>query len=157
MKPGMTGYQCVIGPNTAFNPDFKPLRFEDFTDGLAGTLLIGETRRGVPWTKPEDLPFDMSVPLTGLGSHHGPDDSGFNALFADERPSGLLKGSVVPKSVRRIGYNASSYGTSLSVKVTSATPNVSSTTWSNHSSSVSHRSRSSRITRPPRRGIARSV
>ena len=54
-------------------------------------------------------------------------------------------------------YIASSYSTSLSVWVTSATPNVSSATWSSHSSSVSHRSRSNRIARPPRRGFARTV
>src|SRR5512142_3239371 len=55
------------------------------------------------------------------------------------------------------GYIASSYGTALSVKVVSAIPNASSATWSNQSSSVSHRSRSSRITRPPRRGIDRTA
>jgi prepilin-type processing-associated H-X9-DG protein len=82
-KPEMTGYEAVIGPATAFTPDFKPLSFEDFTDGLSNTLLVGESRRCVPWTKPEDLPFDMSVPLTGLGSHHGYHNNGFNALFAD--------------------------------------------------------------------------
>ena len=55
------------------------------------------------------------------------------------------------------GYTARSYGTALSVKVTSANPNVSSATWSSQRSSVSQRSRSSRITRPPRRGMASSV
>ena len=37
----------------------------------------------MPWTKPEDLPFDMSVPLFGLGSHHGDHNNGFNVVFAD--------------------------------------------------------------------------
>jgi hypothetical protein len=54
-----------------------------------------------------------------------------------------------------VDYIASSYSTSLSVEVTSATPSASSTTWSSHSSSVSQRSRSSRIARPPRRGRER--
>jgi prepilin-type processing-associated H-X9-DG protein len=83
LKPGMTGYQVVVGANTAFSPDFKPLRFEDITDGLSTTLLVGESLHTVPWTKPEDLPFDMTVPLSGLGSHHGYHKNGFNALFAD--------------------------------------------------------------------------
>jgi hypothetical protein len=56
-----------------------------------------------------------------------------------------------------VGYIASSYSTFLSVRVTSATPKTSSATWSNHSSSVSQRSRSRRISRLPRRGIARTV
>jgi prepilin-type processing-associated H-X9-DG protein len=84
-KTGMTNYEAVIGPDTAFTPDFKPLRsrFQDFPDGLDRTLLIGESRRCVPWTKPEDLALDMSVPLTGLGSHHGYHNDGFNVLFGD--------------------------------------------------------------------------
>ena len=79
----MTGYQAVIGPNTAFTPDFKPLQFKDFTDGVNATILVGESRSLVPWTKPEDLPLDMNLPLSGLGSHHGYHNNGFNALFAD--------------------------------------------------------------------------
>ena len=80
-KPGMTGYQAVVGPDTAFTPDFRPLRYQDFTDGTSYTLLIGETRRCVPWTKPEDLPFDMGIPLMRLGSYH--DNNGFNLLYTD--------------------------------------------------------------------------
>jgi len=94
-KPGTTGYQAVIGPATAFTPDFKPLSFQDFTDGLDQTLLVGESRRCVPWTKPEDIPFDMTLPLTGLGSHHGCHNNGFNALFADGRVP-FLKNSITP-------------------------------------------------------------
>ena len=88
-KRGTTEYQAVIGLETAFTPDFKPLRFQDFTDGTSNTLMIGETRRCVPWTRPEDLPFNISVPLMGLGSAHYKklsslrDTKGFNALFAD--------------------------------------------------------------------------
>jgi hypothetical protein len=70
-KPGTTGYQAVIGPATAFTPDFKPLPFQDFTDGLSRTLLVGESRRCVPWTKPEDLPFDMTLPLTASAATTG--------------------------------------------------------------------------------------
>jgi prepilin-type processing-associated H-X9-DG protein len=94
-KPGTTGYQTVIGPATAFTPDFKPLAFQDITDGLSRTFLVGESRRCVPWTKPEDLPFDMSVPLTGLGSHHGYHNNGFNVLFADGSVR-FLKTSITP-------------------------------------------------------------
>ena len=95
LKSGMTGYQVVVGPNTAFTPDLKPVRFRDIADGLAGTLLVGESRRPVPWTKPEDLPLDMTVPLYGLGSHHGYHNNGFNALFADGSVR-FLKRSITP-------------------------------------------------------------
>jgi prepilin-type processing-associated H-X9-DG protein len=95
LKPGMTGYQAVIGLSAAFTPDFKSLRFADFTDGLSNTLLVGESRRGVPWTKPDDLPFDMSLPLSGLGSDHGYHNNGFNALFADGSVQ-FLKSTIAP-------------------------------------------------------------
>jgi prepilin-type processing-associated H-X9-DG protein len=82
-KPGTTGYQAVIGPATAFTPDLKLLSFRDFTDGLSNTVVVGESRSSVPWTKPDDLPLDLSLPLSGLGSYHGYHNNGFNALFAD--------------------------------------------------------------------------
>jgi prepilin-type processing-associated H-X9-DG protein len=82
-KPGMTGYQAVIGPSTAFTPDFKPLKMSDFTDGLNMTLLVGESRQAVPWTKPEDVAFNMTIPNSGLGSFHGYHNNGFNVLMGD--------------------------------------------------------------------------
>jgi prepilin-type processing-associated H-X9-DG protein len=101
MQPGMTGYQVVIGPDTAFTPDFKPVRFEDFTDGLNNTLIIGESRHAVPWTKPEDLPFDTALPRIGLGSHHGYHNNGFNASFADGSVR-FLKSSITPSVLRTL-------------------------------------------------------
>ncbi len=82
-KPGMTGYQVVIGPETAFTPDFKAMRLIDFTDGASQTVLIGESRNDVPWTKPEDLAIDMAQTPSGLGSFHGYHNNGFNVLMAD--------------------------------------------------------------------------
>ena len=94
-KPGTTGYLAVIGSRTAFTPDFRLLSFRDFTDGTSNTLIVGESLRSVPWTKPEDLPLDLSVPLSGLGSHHGYHNNGFNALFADGSVR-FLKHSISP-------------------------------------------------------------
>lgn len=81
----MTEYQAVIGPHTAFRPDFRPLAFADFTDGTSNTLLVAETLHRVPWTKPDDRPFETTHPLHGLGSDHGSssNSNGFNVLFAD--------------------------------------------------------------------------
>ncbi len=90
---GMTSYVAVVGPNTAFTADFKPLSLRDFTDGTATTLLIGELRHQVPWTKPQDMPFDVPLPLNGLGSHH---KDGFNALFGDGHVR-FLKDTISPQ------------------------------------------------------------
>ncbi|WZO99014.1 DUF1559 domain-containing protein [Isosphaeraceae bacterium EP7] len=101
LTPGMTGYKVVVGPSTAFTPDFNPLRFLDFTDGLNGTLLIGESNDGVPWTKPEDLPFDMTKALSGLSSHHGNHGKGFNVLFVDGSVR-FIKSTIDPAKLSAI-------------------------------------------------------
>jgi hypothetical protein len=98
LKRGMTSYLAVVGPGTAFMPDFKPVRLDDFTDGTSTTFLVGESRRSVPWTMPEDLAFDVPLPLNGLGSHH---KDGFNALLADGSVR-FLKDSINPSVLRSL-------------------------------------------------------
>jgi prepilin-type processing-associated H-X9-DG protein len=82
-KWGMTGYIAVIGARTVFRPDYQPVRYVDITDGVERTILVAESRRAVPWTKPDDIPFAMALAPDGLGSHHGDHDNGYNVLFAD--------------------------------------------------------------------------
>ncbi len=94
-KPGMTSYLAVIGPRTIFTPDFKPVRFQDIIDGLGNTLLVTESRRSVPWTKPEDLPSGMILPPDGIGSQHGYHVGGFNTLFADGSVR-FIKNTIAP-------------------------------------------------------------
>jgi prepilin-type processing-associated H-X9-DG protein len=55
------------------------------------TIAVVEAARPVPWTKPEDIPFDPSRPVPKLG---GLFPEGFNALFADGHVS------FIPKSVK---------------------------------------------------------
>src|SRR5262249_215970 len=43
------------------------LKQEDFTDGLATTVLVVEAADAVPWTKPAELPYDAGKPLPKLG------------------------------------------------------------------------------------------
>jgi hypothetical protein len=96
---GMTHYQVFVGPGTIFDdstlpkkpqlafggPNFarppeRGLRIADITDGMSNTILIAEGANPVPWTKPDDLPFDPRGPLPPLGS---PSSRGFTVAIAD--------------------------------------------------------------------------
>jgi len=39
----------------------------NITDGSSNTILVVEANRDIPWTKPEDLPFNPKGPLPELG------------------------------------------------------------------------------------------
>jgi tRNA A-37 threonylcarbamoyl transferase component Bud32 len=88
-QAGHTFYQVFEGPGALF--DTKPAilggpfgaqgpRFVDITDGAGQTILIAEAARAVPWTAPEDLPYDPKEPLPKLG---GAFKGGFNVVMAD--------------------------------------------------------------------------
>src|SRR5207245_486756 len=79
MEPA-TVYQAFAGPG-AFFEGTKELSFgADFPDGTSNTLMIAEAAKPVPWTKPEDLPYDPAKPLPKLGGHT---PHGFSAAFVD--------------------------------------------------------------------------
>jgi hypothetical protein len=88
--PGMTRFQALVGPGTAFERD--GLTWEDFLDGRGSTLLVVEGDP-VPWSKPADVEYDPARPLPRLeGAYAKParllclkvwDRPGFNAVFAD--------------------------------------------------------------------------
>jgi prepilin-type processing-associated H-X9-DG protein len=54
--------------------------FLNITDGTSNTILAVEAQRDIPWTKPEDIPFDPNGAIPALGGFM-PD--GFNVAFAD--------------------------------------------------------------------------
>ena len=56
------------------------VRIRDISDGTQGTLLVVESRRNIPWTKPEDIPFDPNKELPELGGFMR---GQLNAVFAD--------------------------------------------------------------------------
>ncbi len=78
--PGQTIYQVFVGNGAAFEKS-STINFPmDFTDGTSNTILVAEAGQAVPWTKPDDLPFDVNQPLPALGGHFA---SGFNVASAD--------------------------------------------------------------------------
>jgi len=62
-----TPWQVFTGPGSIFEgPKGCPLT--EVTDGTSLTMLIAESNRLVPWTKPEDLSFDAKKDIPKLGS-----------------------------------------------------------------------------------------
>ncbi len=100
--PGMTSYRVFAGKATAFPPG-RAVKFADVTDGISQTLMVVETRDGVPWTKPEDLEFAADAdppkgPFFGAGSFH---TGGFAAAMLDGSVR-FLKNSIRPETFRAL-------------------------------------------------------
>jgi hypothetical protein len=101
-KEPLTVYQAFTGPG-AFFEGKKGLSFAEFTDGTSNTLMLVEAATPVPWTKPEDLPYDPNKPLPKLGGHR-PD--GFAAAYCDGSVRVLrqnIKESVLRALITRNG------------------------------------------------------
>jgi prepilin-type processing-associated H-X9-DG protein len=97
--PGETYIQGLFGKDAFFDPARKKgVTLNDVTDGLSQTLVLVESPSAVPWTKPEDLPFDADKPLPKIGGHF-PD--GFHALFADGHVV-LLPDKIDPVILKRL-------------------------------------------------------
>ena len=87
-QPYSTFYQVFVGPGAPFqvrgdgNPPFgaRGLTLPQFADGTSNTLLVVESGEAVPWTKPDDIPFDEKKPVPPLGGDFG---VGFHAALAD--------------------------------------------------------------------------
>lgn len=87
-KSRLPAYHTVchvfVGKGTPFEEgiDVK-LNEKDFPDGMSNTILLVEAGPPVPWTKPEELPYDPDGPLPRL-----------DPLFHDRIRVSLMAGST---------------------------------------------------------------
>jgi prepilin-type processing-associated H-X9-DG protein len=81
-----TSYFVLTGKHTLFNGT-KGTEVTQITDGMSLTIAAVEASRDIPWTKPEDIPFDppgnIADPAVIVPQLGGFSPGGFNVLFAD--------------------------------------------------------------------------
>jgi hypothetical protein len=109
--PGETAYLALVGESAAFAPGNRPRRIADFPDGLSQTIFVSESRRHVPWTKPDDVivgPGDLHAALDG--PHYfarsdlpipGTNGSGCNICLGDGSVR-FLKSTMEPEALRAL-------------------------------------------------------
>ena len=82
-----TYYQGFVGTRALFE-NGQTVKIADVFDGTVSTLMVVEAEKPVPWTKPEDLPYEENKPLPKLG---GQFKDGFAAVTADGAPHFIKK------------------------------------------------------------------
>ncbi len=80
-EQGKTDYLVPTGKGSIFEKQ-RGASIRDIRDGTSNTILVVEADpdRAVTWTKPEDLKYDETDPMAGLGKAH---PGGFSAALAD--------------------------------------------------------------------------
>jgi hypothetical protein len=79
-QPGYTHYRVFVGGGAPFNNEFNSHIPASFPDGMTNTILIVEAGEAVPWTKPDELPYDPARPLPPLGGFFS---RGYNVGMGD--------------------------------------------------------------------------
>ena len=79
---GFTNYVVPVGGGAVYSSVKDEPRINDITDGTSHTIMTVEVDDGhaVPWTKPDDMPFDPKDPKKGIGSLY---EQGFVAAYCD--------------------------------------------------------------------------
>jgi hypothetical protein len=83
VPPYHTVYHVFVGEGAAFEGREGVRIPKDFPDGTGNTFLVVEAGEPVPWTKPEDIPYDPDGLLPDL-----------RCLFKDGFRAGMADGSM---------------------------------------------------------------
>ena len=59
-EPFTTTYRVFTGNGALFERE-RDIGVADVIDGTSNTIAVVESKEAVPWTKPDDLPFDRQV------------------------------------------------------------------------------------------------
>jgi hypothetical protein len=86
---GTTSMMVFVGQGTPFG-SAAGVKFTEFIDGMPNTVMLVEAGpdKAVPWTKPEDLPFNPNNPAAALGAISG---DGIRVIFCDGKAKMLPK------------------------------------------------------------------
>ncbi len=95
--PYATYYQGFVGPGSVFDGE-EGTRIADAIYLASPTLMIVEAAEPVPWTKPEDLPYDKGKPLPKLGGQF--EDGSYVALA--DGSARFLSGEVAPETLHAL-------------------------------------------------------
>lgn len=81
-RDGMTRIVFPQNPAAAYVGPDQTMKFRDMLDGLSNTILavVADSDHAVVWTKPDDLPVDLSMPRQGWSE--GVDET-VSVLFGD--------------------------------------------------------------------------
>jgi hypothetical protein len=91
LKAHETYYQAFAGPGAFFDGKTGLRLPNDFPDGTSNTIVCVEAAQSVPWTKPEDIPFDQGKLVPKVGGRR-----------KDRFLAGMVDGSVLsfPLSIK---------------------------------------------------------
>src|SRR5262249_30711649 len=102
--PGHTYYQVFVSsplasPHALFSTDpNERINFARIPDGTSNTLMIVEAATPVPWTKPDDIPFDPNGITPRLGTHY---NGGRKPALADGSVR-FLPGNLPPATLKAL-------------------------------------------------------
>jgi Protein of unknown function (DUF1559) len=108
-KSTNSAFYVLVGPGTMFDGS-KGITWGQASDGVSSTILVIEAKRNIPWTKPEDIPFDPEKPLAVGGFEKGHFSAGFADAHANrfntERVKHQLKWFIMRNDGHATDWNA---------------------------------------------------